>query len=140
MAGTVTVACKLPNGLQLQLQQMREFNEAVMGGGVRTVQRAERVGAVVTIRGFARRFGEEGAPMQGGYALTPGVDAEFFATWMKQNAEHPAVEAGLIFASEKTGDVDRFTRENAKLLSGLEPTDPKNLPPEFRRSIQTAEV
>jgi hypothetical protein len=121
-SGTVTVACKLPHGMILQMHEMVEGNEPVMGGGTRSFKIARRVGEPVRLRGNAVPFGK--APMyaiEGGYALTPGVDAAFFSAWLKQNADHDAVKNKLIYAVGNK-DVGK-PRELRELKSGLEPLD-----------------
>lgn len=129
MPGTVTVACKLPNGLRLRVSKMEERQELVMGGGTRTVQMAVRIGEPVIVAGNAHPVHK--APTSqifGGYALTHGVDADFMALWMKQNAGHPAVVNHLIFVHDKASMVEGKAKEYTKQRSGLEPIDPDNLP------------
>ena len=53
-AKTVSMGCKLPNGLRMRLFQMHTEKEAVMGGGVRDVQRARQKGTSIVIRGSSR--------------------------------------------------------------------------------------
>ncbi len=139
MPGTVSVASKLPHGLRLQLQRPVVVNEAVMGGGSREVTRYEHYGDVVILKGAAvtPALGGEHR-IEGGFAITTGVDADFFGEWMKQNAEHPAVKQGFIYASAKHPDVIDHAKAGKDELSGFEPTDPNNLPTEFKRKIEKA--
>jgi hypothetical protein len=140
MPGTVTVACRLPHGLVLQHQTERKYSEPTQAG-YREVSAFVRTGDKIVINGFAQHVGTANdKQIVGGYALTHGVDADFFAKWLTQNAEHPAVEAGLVFAHEKPAMAEGKAREHRKNASGLEPIDPENLPAEFRRSISTAVV
>lgn len=125
MAGTVSVACKLPNGLALRVFTMIPHSEPVMGGGVRETELAVQHGETVTLKGYAAPFGmAPEAPVAGGYAITTGVDADFWATWLAQNAEHPAVKNGLIFAAERIDSVQKQAKEQAEVRCGLEPLDP----------------
>lgn len=120
--GTVTVACKLPHGLILQMHEMVEGSEPVMGGGTRSFKIARRVGEPVRVRGNAVPVGK--APLhaiESGFALTPNVDAAFFSAWLKQNADHDAVKNRLIYAVGSK-DVGK-PRELRELKSGLEPLD-----------------
>lgn len=129
MANTVTVACKLPNGLILRVFQMVEHTEPVMGGGNKKVKVARQEGKSVTIRGCAVPFGATpSAPIIGGYALTSNVDADFFALWMKQNADSELVQNKLIFAHEKPDFAAGQANEQQEIRSGLEPIDPNRLP------------
>lgn len=122
--GTVSVACKLPNGLILRVFGMTERYEPVMGGGSRKVEEAAQVGEAVTIKGYAAPFGKDPkTPVAGGYAITTGVDADLWDRWLAQNAEHPAVKAGLIFAAERVDYAKKQAEEQAGLKCGLEPID-----------------
>lgn len=127
---TVTVACKLPNGLILRVGKFVDRKVPVMGGGVETVSEWRQTSSMVEIKGNAREIGADPkAPIIGGYALTHGVDAEFWAQWLKDNAEHAAVQNKLIFAHEKTDSASGISREYEKKRSGMEPivgtTDPR---------------
>lgn len=134
MAGTVTVACKLPNGLQLQLQRFEERPSQIYGGGVRMERIAIFYGPVVIVGGTASPYGMHPKHrMSNGYALTPNVDAEFFAKWVEQNKELEVVEKQMIFAMAKDDSLVSKTKEMEKVRTGLEPVDPENPPAAFRK-------
>lgn len=119
---TVTVACKIPNGLQLRLFNMVPFDEPVIGGGVRQSKRAEQVGDIVVLKGFAVPFGHTPEhQIVGGYGLTAGVSREFFEQWLLQNKDHPAVKGGLIFSADGQHEAVDRAKERRALRSGLEP-------------------
>ena len=125
MAGTVSVACKLPHGLQLRVFDMITTSEPVMGGGMRDVKTARQVGEPVIIKGNAHPQNEAPrAEISSGYAITHGVDKDFWDLWVAQNASHEAVRNGLIFAHEKPDAINRMSAEKAKIKSGLEPISP----------------
>lgn len=131
--GVVTVACKLPNGIILRVFDMVDTVE-VIPGGMRTIQRAQPKPEQVLVHGIAVPFGQ--APkcrMAFGYALTENVNAEFAALWFKQNADSDMVRNKMIFAFEKASDIEAFAKEHQKVRSGLEPLDPENMPPEFKK-------
>lgn len=132
MPDTVTVACRLPHGLVLRLHVMEEVQEPTAGGGFRKAKRAQVIGEPVILKGYIRRFDrrKEQAPMaqDSSYALTHGVDAEFFKAWMKQNETLDAVKNNLIWAHSETDMVEGFVKEHEKQKSGFEPIDPNNLP------------
>ena len=143
MSGTTTVACKIPNGLWLRVFDQIEQHEPVMGGGTRPVKKAILRGEPVRVHGPATPFGE--APkclIVGGYAHTPNVDADFFAKWLEQNADHDAVKNGLIFASEKRGYVEGESKASESRRSGLEPIAPGSDPriPKGNRSVSSVET
>jgi hypothetical protein len=122
MAGTVTVGCKLPHGLELRVFEMEERDEAVIGGGTRVVKVARSAGTSVQINGNAVPHGQ--APRHqivGGFAITSGVDADFWAKWLEQNKDSAIVKSGLIFAAAKAEDIKTEGCNRAKIKSGLEP-------------------
>ena len=146
MPGTTTVACKVPTGMVLSLYRMEDHDEPLLHGGYRTVKRAvldtkPNIPARVKLNGCARRIGGETPhEVAHGAGLTFGVDADFFTAWLKQNAETEIVQKGLVFAQVKAGDIQAQAKDHRALKSGLEPIDPKNLPPEFKGKIETADV
>lgn len=122
---TVSVACKLPHGLVLQ------NSRAVMDG--KKVLKWIKDGPEVVIKGAAVHVGEPaGKDISGGFALTHGVDAEFFRNWLEHHAEFPAVKQGLIFAHEQKASAADEAKDRAGIESGFEPLDPENVPAEFR--------
>jgi len=135
-SGTVVVACKLPQGVILQLCQAEKTHEPVMGGGQRDVMVYRKVGKKYTIRGTSVAFGQ--IPqflLVGRYALTSGIPEDFWEQWREQNKDSDIVERELIFAHRSMEDVEAHCRSNESLLTGLEPLDTSRLP----RGIQPAE-
>jgi hypothetical protein len=135
MPGQVTVACKLPNGLILRVFDMIEKSESPVGAAPRTVREAASRAGSVTLKGCAAPYGTPKL-LHGGYALTHGVDADFFEAWMAQNKEHPAVKAGLIFAHAKSDMAQGKAKEQAEIRSGLEPLKQKGDPRAPKRPSQ----
>jgi len=140
MGDTVTVACKLPHGLELRLCKPEEFQVPVPGGGMRKEKRFVHFGPAVVIKGYVAPHGmSPEAPVVGGYALTYGVDSDFFAEWLKQNADHDAVRNNLIFAHVKNDMVTGEAKEKAEIRNGLEPIDPTK--PELKvKGVAKADV
>ena len=132
MSDTVTVACKLPHGLVLRLHEMVEMNEPTAGGGFRKVKRAQAIGEPVVLKGYVRRFDRrlEPAPVAqtSSFALTHGVDADFFKKWLAQNHDLDAVKNNLIWAHSAADMIEGFIIEYEAQKSGIEPIDPQNLP------------
>lgn len=93
---TVTVACKLPNGLEI-----------------------EHRGHTVVLAGA------NSSTAVGGYGLTPNVDADWFEDWMAGNLDHPAVKNNIIFANTPAQAADE-AKEKKGVKTGLEPVDPDN--------------
>ena len=139
MAGVVTVASKLPHGLVLELEDETKDREPVMGGGHREVKRWRKNGQTVTINGTARPFGAPYSPtVQEGVGLTFGVDADFFAKWLKQKEDFPPVAAGMIYAATTVEDAVDHAREISGMKSGFEPIDPYSVPDEFKGDVSMA--
>jgi hypothetical protein len=132
---TVTVACKLPHGMTLRVFDMVESQEPVMGGGFRAVKVAQERPERVTLKGFAHP--QNRAPSTQiieGFALTYGVDAEFWNAWKTQNAQSDVVKNGLIFAHEKPVNTEAEAKDKKSLRSGLERLDPAKLPKGIQKS------
>jgi len=134
-ARMVVVACKIPNGLILQLQTPVERMEDGMGGpqprryntfgGRRYIVRGPAYPVGTRPKNF-EKF--RSVPMiEGGYAITRGIPKDFWEQWLEQNKRAPYVEApdgaehGMIFAYDDLDSVVSAAREQEELLSGLEP-------------------
>lgn len=118
---TVTIACKLPNGLILKVYDMVEMDEPVMGGPPRRKKEARQIGEPVTIKGNSVPMNVQlETPFQNSYALTHNVDAEFWERWYEQNKTSAIVRNGLIYASDKALNVQAFTKEHKDVRSGFE--------------------
>lgn len=123
---TVTVACKMPNGLLLRLFNMEPYFENVLGGGKRETTKARQIGQTVKINGTATPFGSAPACLiVGGFAMTPGIDREFFDRWLEQNADSDVVKNGLIFAHGKATFATGKAKEMTLVRNGLEPINPE---------------
>jgi hypothetical protein len=129
---TVVVACKIPNGLILQLQHpVKRMEDTRDGPEPRTYNAFG--GKRIYIWGPAYPVGTipKGFPkppmIEGGYALTRGVPMAFWEQWLEQNKLAPFVQApdgaehGMIFAYEDLDSVVSAAREQEGLLSGMEP-------------------
>jgi hypothetical protein len=144
---TVTVGCKLPNGLVLRLYRSEEVTVPVSGGGIAKEKRARQVGGDVQLNGFASVFGEAPkALVIGGYAMTPNVDSAFFEEWLKQNKGSDLIENKLVFAHKTEASAKDQAKDQAKVHSGLEPLSPnvdKRIPRSSKKnltSVETAEA
>lgn len=125
MSGTVTIGCKLPNGLVLRIFRMEEEAEPVMGGGSRMRKVARQIGEAIEVKGYSKPFGEEPrAQIIGGYALTPGIDGDFWELWWNQNQSSAIVRNGLIFAHDRTEDTAAQAKEQKATWDGLAPLIP----------------
>jgi hypothetical protein len=140
-AKTVTVACKMPNGVLLRLFKAETVQEPVPGGGFRDVQVMRHTGDVVRINGYAAEAGKSPAsPMTDeGYALTYGVSRDFWDQWLSQNRDLAMVENKLIFAHASSQSAKAESRDHAKTRNGLEPMAIKG-DPRSPRSPRVGEI
>lgn len=128
---TVTVACKIPCGLVLRLHRIVEREFPTPGGGFHKEKLAEQYGDVIRINGYSAPAGGlpyHGEQVIGGYALTTGVDRDYFAKWMEQNKDLDLVKNHLIFAHEHAADTQAEAREKAHVFDGLGPITPDKDP------------
>lgn len=105
MAGVVTVACKLPNGLQI-----------------------EQDGYVVTLNGA------NSSNIIGGYGLTENVDKDMFEKWLAAHANQKYVQRELVFAQARTESAQSKAKENSAIKSGLEGLPQDNPAPGITKS------
>lgn len=99
-ANTVTVCSKLPFGF------VAEFG-----------------GKKVTFRGVGH--GEEG--LSDAYGLTPGVDADWYAGWVKDAGDFAPLQSGVIFSSADNKAADESAEMQGDIASGLEQKSAEDL-------------
>jgi hypothetical protein len=109
-AKTVFVGCKLPHGIELRLYNVTKD------------QPSQPVGDPVVLAG------SNADNAVAGYGITENVDAAFFAAWMDQNQQFPAVRAGLIFAETDAAKTRDAAIERARVESGFEGLNPEQPP------------
>lgn len=134
-AKRITVACKYPHGLILRLFRHDKV-DVPSPGGLRTETVPVQIGEQVRINGPVAPTNQSSRhEIAGGFALTHGVDADFFAEWMKQNAASDMVKNGLIFsASDRNSARDR-AEDHVKTRTGVEPLDMSTTKNEKGREI-----
>jgi hypothetical protein len=98
---TVTIACKLPNGLNLGHIHGDEKPHVILRGSNHPL-------AI------------------GGYGLTHGISKDAWEKWKTQHAFLPALQNGLIFEHDKPGSARSMAAEMAEVQSGLEPLNGDN--------------
>jgi hypothetical protein len=129
---TVCVASKLPWPLELRLQK-QETETVMMRDESGREKRTEipvyhKYGETKTIFGTSRPA-QGGVPdgyilppdVRGGYALTPGIPADFWEQWLEQNKLAPYVTGGMVFACHDMASAKSQANEQDELKSGLEP-------------------
>jgi hypothetical protein len=130
-ADTVTVCCKLPNGLVLRTYTMEPWVDMLVGGVAKETKIARRTEEEYVLNGYAIKFDdlrrghvpEHG--IVGGYGLTTGVPKDFWERWVKQNEKNPLVTNELVFAHGDELSARSKAKENSGIRSGLEAIDPE---------------
>jgi hypothetical protein len=139
---TVTVGCKLPNGLVLHLDRMVEFKQPVMGGGIEKGMIAQRMPETFTLNGCSVTLSADGRVTDvnhliiGGYGITPGIPKDFWDKWLEANKDTDFVVNRQVFAASDEMSARSVAIEQKAIRSGLEPLDPANpaaTSPELRR-------
>ena len=120
---TVTVACKIPNGIIMRVHEQHDFHETVPGGPPRPAKRAVEK-ARFNIAGPAAPFGMvPKTDVAGGYALTHNVPKDLWDAFKAQHSDSDMIVNKLLFAYEKPEATVSEAKNARKNLSGLEPID-----------------
>lgn len=130
----VTVACKLPNGLWLQLHRAQRITVPVLGGGTRDETQFMREGN--RYRVYGNSHPQNKAPMceiVAGFALTHNIPKDFWDKWLDQNSESEIVKKSIIFGYAGRENIDAASKDHEKVKSGFERMDPTNLPSVVRK-------
>lgn len=128
---TVTIACKLPNGLILHIDDMVDTAEATPNGII-TTKRAVAREQKYTLNGFAididllKKNNGLDKIVTSGYALTSGIPRDFWEAWLHQNKDSLLVKNHIVFAASNETEVRAVVREHKNTRSGLEPINPDN--------------
>lgn len=113
MTQTVTVGCKMPAGLILEMGQLGEDNyKRVVIHGTNSLDSRSPA---------PRMSGMPVLPMVGGFALTPGVPKDFFEAWMKAHDRLDVVRKGWVFAQDKLADAQAHGDLMKDTKTGFEP-------------------
>lgn len=126
MKNTVTVICRLPSGLVLDLYDTDDLKARA--------QSAVPVMAVPLPRASVKLNGARHDPrFHGRDNLLLGmggrteIDAGFWAAWCAQNPDYPPLKNGLLFAQAKSADALAELAERGKHRTGLEGLDRSQL-------------
>lgn len=128
---TVTVGCKLPHGIVLQVNRAEKHHEPVLGGGSREIERWVPTGARYFVRGTAHPQNEAPkALIYEGFALTSGIPADVWAEWCKQHADADVLDRDrpLLRAFARPADTEAWAHESRSARTGQERLNPDALP------------
>lgn len=132
MANFITVLCRLPSGIELELHDLGILKERASSDapiGLASVPRQS-----VLLNGA--KHDPTYHPAEGrllGRAGRTQVDADFWNAWLKQNERNGIVTRKLVFAEANPTKADAAVAELAKERTGLEGVDPDNLPKDVKR-------
>lgn len=112
---TVTVACKIPTGLHLDVID-RNGNERRVTVQGPALPRGFDLQAALTTPDVLPQIA-------GGYALTQ-VPKDHWEAWEKEHREWPPYKNGMVFATGDSASTRDKSTEQAELKSGFEPMDP----------------
>lgn len=123
MGNRISVGCKLPQGLILEMGYSIEGGNVVQGPDY---QRVALNGASQhsTIVGTLR----SPSPTDLRPGITNGVDEELFDAWVKQHANTNIVKNGLIFKAKNAAEATAMANDLTKKKTGFEPVDPAKHP------------
>ncbi len=112
---TVIVACKIPNGLILEMgaEGSDNYQRVVLNGPNSRHPDSPLV--------------KTAAEVAGGYGLTT-VDEKFMAGWLKKHSWLPAVKNGMVFIQPDLVEAQAKALDTADNRSGLERLNPKDAP------------
>jgi hypothetical protein len=113
---TVTVGCKLPHGLILDLTEPGK------------PQRRYRI------------RGKNSATVIGGYGITEGVPRDLWEEWVKRHAALDIVRKEFVFALADTASTRDKAKERAELKTGFEEIDPTKPPANVKTLTTNDEV
>lgn len=137
---TVSVACKIPQGMRCVLHAPREVKEVTLGG-FREVTQHFPTDREFIVKGPAHAQNEgPRCRVVAGFAITEGVSKELWDEWRKQFASLDAVQKNHIFAYETPGKIEDAAKDHQTVKTGLERLNPHALPQLDKRfKLQTAD-
>lgn len=123
----ITIACKIGIAY-LDLQVFRQVSKMQdTQTGAREVREYVREPEIVRVRGTAYPRGTvpasypERPEMWNGYAITRGIDKEFWDLYAEQNRNSPFIKNGLLMADENENRLRGRTLERRDTRSSIDP-------------------
>ncbi|QDH14119.1 hypothetical protein E3E12_07900 [Formicincola oecophyllae] len=128
MAETVTVICRLPSGVRLDLYDMKGLAETAQANkaGAQMVPGAPVRSVILEGARHDRRYAKFTNAMLGMGGRTV-VDAAFWEAWLAQNKNSELVRRNLVFAEASTAKAEGKLKEVGSHPTGLEGVDTAKL-------------
>ena len=133
MANLVTVLCRLPSGIRLDLHDIDTLKS-------RAASEAPVMGAAPLVRSVVLN----GAKTDPSYHHAEGrllgragrteVDSDFWNAWLAQNKNSELVRHKLVFSEANQSKADAAVKEMAKEKTGLEGLDQNALPGDVKKA------
>jgi hypothetical protein len=133
---TVTVACKVPNGLLLRIFAEYTYMDPQQDGTSKPTKAYREIPnkrfavkgpwAASAGQAYMRNNSAVAELLPGGYALTYGVPKDIWDKWYEQNRDTPLVQKRVIFATTSMAQATIDAKNERAVQSGLEPVDPDN--------------
>lgn len=132
-SGMVTVGCKHPSGLVLEIDESRE--EAPTPGANK-VKVHYPTGRKVTLNGSNSTHPDSpqvaSGRVVGGYGLT-NVPEDFWSMWTAQHQDFPMLKNGTLFAHPTQDGITTEAANRRTVKNGMEPMDPERPGPGLER-------
>ena len=124
----LTIACKIPMGMRLQVCKKVIMPRKTEGGLIRDTEEYHRFGKEYIVYGPAhpQNMGPH-CTIIGDYALTPNIPKEHYDLWYSQHRNDPMVLSRAIFANS-SNKINGEAKEYRATKSGLERLDSTKLP------------
>lgn len=129
----VTVLCRLPSGVTLELHDM----DGLKG---RAASEAPVMAAAIPVRSVTLNGAKEDPTFHHaegrllGRAGRTEVDGDFWKAWLDQNQRNQLVTQKLVFAEANPAKADAAAAELAKERTGLEGVDQNALPGDVKKA------
>jgi len=133
MPGTVTVMCKMPNGVILDLDRYERISSSEQNLQVRTISG----GRTVELKGYAHRRGADPKvspppTLFGGYRSNE-IDADFWAEWYERNKDTSAlIKDKLIMGPPPKGSAIDQAKDHDAVPAQFSPLKGNEVPGVFK--------
>jgi hypothetical protein len=134
MTEFVTVCCKLPMGLVIEIDELHHEIPA-LGGGTKEVPTWKPSGRKITLNGANAANPRSPNPGRAvaGYGLTE-VPKDFWDEWVEQHKGFGPLTNGSLFAQPTADRAQGQMREHEGVQTGLERLDPTKPGPRLSRA------
>lgn len=123
MGNLVSVGCKLPQGLILELGYSIVDGNVVQGDSYKRIVLAGANQHSVTEGALRTPSPKDLRP-----GITNNVDEEAFDAWVKAHANTNIVKNGLVFKAKNAGEATARANDLTQKKMGMEPVDPSKHP------------